>query len=272
MKNSQIKVTIVEALSDNYIFILWDEITREAAVFDPCVASLVLDFVLKHQLYLTKIFITHHHHDHVGGIEEIKAVLPHVKVYASAYDKGRIPEQTCYLNHNDLVHFSFWHGKALCVPGHTLGHLVYQFFDENLCEIVFVGDTIFSGGCGRVFEGTMSQMFQSIKMLRDVLSDNANIYCSHEYTLSNYSKLVCLEPFNSSLAEKLINIKNLRDQGIPTIPFLWGEEKKLSSILRWDDCALKETLGIESDEETFVCVRLFLNQSLNKILQAKNCQ
>ena len=252
----------IPAYEDNYIYVLVNPSTKEAAVVDPALAEGVLSYLESEKLTLTKIFNTHHHGDHVGGNSELLAKFPQAEVYASTHDKGRIPGQTHFLNHGDTISFSGEKAQIYFVPGHTLGHIAYFFSLQNGENWLFVGDTIFSGGCGRIFEGTYPQMFQSLKLLRDSLPNNTKIYCAHEYTVNNLKKISKLEPHNDKIKQKLSKCLQMREQGLQTVPSTLGEEKEFSSILRWDDKVLKDRTKTETDVETFTAVREFMNQSL----------
>ena len=159
----------IPALNDNFIYILIDDEKREAAVVDPAVADIVLSYLKNNNLQLTKIFNTHHHGDHVGGNKELIQQFPQAEVYASEDDKGRIPLQKHFLNHLDTVSFANEIAHIYSIPGHTRGHIAYHFKCKDKREYLFVGDTIFSGGCGKLFEGSFLQMFNSLKLLRDLL-------------------------------------------------------------------------------------------------------
>ncbi len=244
-------------LKDNFIYILIDEINKHAAVIDPAEAKDVLIFLEKNNLKLTKIFNTHHHFDHVGGNKELMQKFPDTEVYGSFYDKGRIPGQKYFLNHNDTVSFAGENAKVYYIPGHTLGHIAYHFKLKNNQDYLFIGDTIFSGGCGKLFEGTPTQMFTSLKFLRDNLPNETLIYCAHEYTVENYSILTKLEPDNQNIKEKLNHSIQTRKNNLFTVPFTMGVEKNYNSFLRWDDEDLKKITATESDLDTFTYVRRY---------------
>jgi hydroxyacylglutathione hydrolase len=256
------RIEQLAALTDNFIYLLIDDEKQEAAVVDPPEAKKVIHFLEKNNLTLTKIFNTHHHFDHVGGNKELIQKYPQAEVYAGIHDKGRIPLQKHFLNHNDIVSFANEKASVYYVPGHTLGHIAYHFKLKNSPDCLFIGDTIFSGGCGRLFEGTFLQMFTSLKFLRDHLSDDTLIFCAHEYTVENYSVLAKLEPNNIQIQEKLERSIHTRQQNLFTVPFTLGEEKQCSSFLRWDDPELKKITGTASDLETFTYVRKHRNNAL----------
>lgn len=251
------KIHMLPVLEDNYIFILIDEDKQEAAVVDPALAEPVLSYLSQNKLKLIKIFNTHHHYDHVGGNKELVKAFPNIKIYAGANDSGRIPCQTHYLKHGDTVFFANEMASVYFVPGHTVGHICYYFPLKSGEHHLFIGDTIFAGGCGKLFEGTMQQMFASLKFLRDNLPEKTKIWCAHEYTVENYLILQKLEPENIAIKERLEHSINLRKSNQFTVPFTMKDEKFSSSFLRWDDRKLKNTIKVTSDFETFSYVRKF---------------
>jgi hydroxyacylglutathione hydrolase len=251
------KIHMLPVLEDNYIFILIDEKNQEAVVVDPSLAEPVINYLSQNKLKLIKIFNTHHHFDHVGGNKELVKAFPNIEVYAGVNDSGRIPCQTHFLKHGDTVIFANEIASVYFVPGHTLGHICYYFNLSSGEHHLFIGDTIFAGGCGKLFEGTMQQMFASLQFLRDNLSNETKIWCAHEYTVENYLILQKLEPENKAIKVRLEESINLRKTNQFTIPFTMKEEKVSSSFLRWDDQELKNTIKISGNFETFSYVRKF---------------
>ncbi len=251
------KIHMLPVLQDNYIFILIDEDKKEAAVVDPALAGPVLNFLKQNELILTKIFNTHHHFDHVGGNKELVKAFPNVEVHAGINDSGRIPCQTHYLKHFDKVFFANEMAYIYFVPGHTLGHICYYFPFNNGEHHLFIGDTIFAGGCGKLFEGTFEQMFASLKFLRDSLPEETKIWCAHEYTVENYLILQKLEPENIAIKKRLEHSIQLRKSNQFTVPFSMRDEKISSSFLRWDDQNLKSIINVTDDFEAFSYVRKF---------------
>lgn len=251
------RIEILPVLEDNFIFLIIDEKNKEAAAVDPAVAEPVVKYLSKHNLQLTKIFNTHHHFDHVGGNRELKNLFPNVEIYGSVQDHGRIPFQTHLLKHNDKVSFSNETATVYYVPGHTLGHICYFFSLKNGENHLFIGDTIFSGGCGKLFEGTFEQMFSSLTFLRDNLPNNTTIWAAHEYTLENYLILSKLEPANQKILDKISKVTKILQMGHHTVPFTLSEEKEISSFLRWDDLKLQEITQTNNAFDTFCFVRKF---------------
>lgn len=236
--------------SDNYIFVLHNPADRTAAVIDPADAPPVLAKLKELGAELTAIFNTHHHGDHVGGNRELLQHFPSAQVYASAQDNGRIPGQQHYLEDGDVVSFANRTGHVSFVPGHTRGHIAYYFapLAENEPGELFCGDTLFAGGCGRLFEGTPADMQPSLAKLRD-LPDNTRVWCAHEYTLSNLKFAVSIDQGNEELRSRLTQVKQARQQNQPTIPTLLSIEKATNPFLRWDTPAL-QTLAKSQDPIT----------------------
>ncbi|PLS68707.1 MAG: hydroxyacylglutathione hydrolase [Cyanobacteria bacterium M5B4] len=234
-------------LQDNYVFVLHDR--GEAAVVDPAVAAPVIDKLRELGARLVAIFNTHHHHDHVGGNRELLAAYPEAIVYGGAADEGRIPGQTVFLQHHDRVTFGGITGEVLFVPGHTRAHIAYHFPGHLFC-----GDTLFSGGCGRLFEGTPSQMVQSLSQLRQ-LPDDTKVWCAHEYTLNNLKFAVTIDPDNAALADRFEIVKQMRTDHIPTIPSTIGVEKATNPFLRWDSPALQRVTKQTEADRVFAKIR-----------------
>lgn len=246
----------IPVLSDNYVFVLSDPQKKIAAVIDPAVASPILDYLAKIDCQLVAIFNTHHHSDHVGGNKELVQQFPDVCVYGGVEDKGRIPHQQVFLKQDDTVQFADRMGQVFFVPGHTRAHIAYYFPPTTTGETgeLFCGDTIFAGGCGRLFEGTPAQMVDSIGKLRQ-LPDNTRVWCAHEYTLSNLKFAVTVDRDNAALQERYQSVQQARSQGIPTIPSLLGIEKQTNPFLRWDTPAIQTTAKITQPARVFGRIR-----------------
>lgn len=249
------RVEIVPAFEDNYIFILRDEAAPTAAVVDPGDASPVLSYLKKNSLQLVTIFITHHHADHVGGIRQLKKFFPQARVFASAVDTGRIPEQSDALQEGDSVYFASETARVLFIPGHTRGHIAYFFAGSS--PQLFCGDTLFGAGSGGLFEGTYEQMLSSLKKLRS-LPPTTTVYCAHEYTEKNLTVALQLEPQNQAVANRLRLVSICREKGLATVPLTLSEELTTNPFLRWDDPVLQAHLKTEGDElATLTAVRKF---------------
>ena len=250
------KIQIIPVLSDNYIFLLWDEQTKTAAVVDPAVAKPVLAKIKELDLELVAIFNTHHHGDHVGGNRELQKAFPNVCIYGGAEDKGRIPGQKVYLQEGNQVEFGDRTATIFFIPGHTRAHIAYYFPPVEPTGIgeLFCGDTIFAGGCGRLFEGTPAQMVDSIGKLRQ-LPDQTRVWCAHEYTLSNLKFAITVDADNQVLQSRFAQVKQKRDRNISTVPSLLGIEKQTNPFLRWDQPALQATAKKNEPARVFGKIR-----------------
>ena len=224
------KVEIIPCLQDNYSYLIIDEDKLEACVVDPSEAKPIIDYLSGKNINLKYILNTHHHYDHIGGNTELKKKFGSV-VLGFNGDAKRIPEIDILLKDNEIWNIGNFKAKIIHIPGHTTGHICFYFFDENL---LFTGDTLFSLGCGRIFEGTYEQMYDSLNKLKS-LPKETKIYCGHEYTLNN-SKF-CLEhdSENSSLLKKIEFIKKQRNNNLPTIPSTLQDEIDCNIFLRAND-------------------------------------
>ncbi len=246
----------LEALSDNYIFLVHDTKKHIAAVVDPAAAEPVLKKLNQLQAELVAIFNTHHHYDHVGGNTQLMQKFPQVKVYGGIEDRGRIPGQQVFLQQGDRVQFADRMGEVIFVPGHTRAHIAYYFPPQSANEPgeLFCGDTLFAGGCGRLFEGTPGQMVDSLNKLRN-LPDNTRIWCAHEYTLKNLQFALTVDGNNPDLQSRYEQVKDFRSQGKPTIPSLLGVEKRTNPFLRYDYPELQSTVNSQEPVQTFARLR-----------------
>lgn len=244
------------ALSDNYVFLLHDPVKNVAAVVDPAVAAPVLHQLEALGARLIAIFNTHHHSDHVGGNVELLNHFPEGVVYGGAEDKGRIPGQQVFLQEGDRVAFGDRTAEILFVPGHTRAHIAYYFPPENADAVgdLFCGDTLFAGGCGRLFEGTPTQMVDSLNKLRH-LPDNTRVWCAHEYTLKNLQFAVTVENHNSDLQTRFTEVQAARQRSEATVPSLLGVEKRTNPFLRWDQPELQKAVKASNDIQTFSRLR-----------------
>lgn len=217
----------VQNALQNYIWILEDTETKEAVAVDPTEAELVTLFCQKHQLNLKQIWLTHWHKDHIGGVADLTAAQ-NITVYGPRDELTKIPGITHPLQHDDHLKFNDLKVEIIATPGHTLGHIVY--FIEEL-EAVFCGDTLFAMGCGRLFEGTAEQMYHSLSRLA-ALPTHTKVYCTHEYTLSNAEFALTVEPHNHALSERAEEVRELRKQGLITLPSTIELELATNPFLR----------------------------------------
>ena len=233
--DQSLQVTAIPAFDDNYLWLIHDR--EYAAIVDPGDAASVEAALAAHQLKLAAILLTHHHADHAGGVP---ALLRHwnVPVYGPASE--RIPGISRPLREGDVVTLTSpaLRLSVLDVPGHTAGHIAYVAESEPW---LFCGDTLFAGGCGRLFEGTAEQMTNSLEKI-SALPDNTKVYCAHEYTVSNLRFAVAAEPDNPRTAERLTAAQALRARGIATVPSTLGEEKLTNPFLRYREKSIVDLL------------------------------
>ena len=207
------EIKIIPCLTDNYCYLLVDNQKKIACVIDPSEAKPVIKILEKHNIQLKYILNTHHHFDHVGGNKELK-IKYCAKVIGFEGDKNRIPEIDILVKDDQTWESDNFSAKIIFIPGHTSGHICFHFYKN---KIAFTGDTLFSLGCGRIFEGTHAEMFNSLNRLKK-LPKETKVFCGHEYTLQNSKFCIKYDPNNLMLKEKIKNIKNKLNQKLPTIP------------------------------------------------------
>ncbi len=219
-----ITVRLIPILADNYCYLLTHG--EETAIVDPGDALSVLQALKEYDLKPTKIFITHHHGDHIAGILDIKRVYG-CQVYVPAKEAFKIPGHDALLNDGESIMIGAEEGLVIATPGHTSGHLSFWFKDSRL---LFTGDALFSLGCGRLMEGTAEDLYNSLQRLKD-LPDDTQVYCGHEYTQTNAAFALSQDPNNQAIRDKLAHVKKLRANDLPTLPAMLGEEKALNPFL-----------------------------------------
>ena len=230
------QITPIPAFEDNYIWTLCQPQNKRCLVVDPGESVNVLQHLTKHQLQLDTILITHHHADHTGGITVLKQHYPDVRVIGPAAEQHRIPGLTQTVSDGDKIALAAFElaFEVISVPGHTLGHVAYYS-----APVLFCGDTLFSAGCGRLFEGSAEQMWQSLQKLM-ALPDNTSIYCTHEYTLANIKFALTVEPANTALIEYQQRCIALRLAKQPTLPTTMAQEKQINPFLRCNNKNLQQ--------------------------------
>lgn len=242
----------IPVLCDNYIFVLYERPQNTAAVVDPAEGSPVLGWLADRGVTLTAILNTHHHGDHVGGNRQLLEQFPEAVVYGGAEDRGRIPGQQVFLQEGDRVTFGDRTAQVYFVPGHTKAHIAYYFppVQPDQPGELFCGDTLFAGGCGRLFEGTPAQMVESLGKLRS-LPDHTRVWCAHEYTLKNLQFALTVDKDNGALEQRFNTVKTARQMNQATVPSQLGIEKQTNPFLRWDQPALQQTTGYTDPVRTF---------------------
>ncbi|MBA1340111.1 MAG: hydroxyacylglutathione hydrolase [Pelagibacterales bacterium] len=224
------KIEIISCLKDNYSYLLIDEKKNTACVVDPSEADPIIKYLDQNKINLKFILNTHHHFDHVGGNTKLKKKYK-AKVIGYAGDKNRIPEIDILLNDQEIWKQENFEAQIIYVPGHTLGHICFYFFKK---KIIFTGDTLFSLGCGRLFEGSYSQMYESLNKIKKLPSDT-QIFCGHEYTLANSKFCLTHDSQNEKLKIKILEIKKKRSCNLPTIPSTIKDELECNIFLRAKD-------------------------------------
>ena len=219
-------VEIIPCLQDNYSYLIIDE-NNNACVVDPSEAKPVIDLVERESINLEYILNTHHHYDHIGGNEELKERYNSIVVGYNG-DAKRIPGIDVLVENNQVWKGDNFEAKIIHIPGHTTGHISFYFFNE---KIIFTGDTLFSLGCGRIFEGTYQEMFESLNKIKS-LPEDTKIYCGHEYTLQNSKFCIKHDPTNSNLQNKILEITEKLENALPTIPSILKDEIECNIFLR----------------------------------------
>ncbi|KAK7257885.1 hypothetical protein RIF29_32190 [Crotalaria pallida] len=255
--SSSLQIELVPCLGDNYAYLLHDVDTGTVGVVDPSEAAPIIDALSKKNRNLTYILNTHHHHDHTGGNTELKEKFG-AKVIGSAIDKERIPGIDIYLNDGDTWMFAGHEVHIMATPGHTQGDINFYFPGSGA---IFTGDTLFSLSCGRLFEGTPEQMQSSLKRIM-ALPDDTNIYCGHEYTLSDSKFALSIEPGNKELQSYAAQVAHVRSKDLPTIPTTLKIEKACNPFLRTWSTEIRRKLNIAVTADDA--------EAIGVILQAKD--
>ena len=238
------KIKIIKCLQDNYSYILIDEKSNDACVIDPSESKPIINYIEKNNIKLKFILNTHHHFDHVGGNKDLKKKY-NSKVIGFEKDKDRIPEIDFFLQNREIWKNDNFEAKIYHIPGHTSGHVCYYFYNQN---ILFTGDTLFSLGCGRIFEGTYEEMFSSLQLIKNFPLDT-KIYCGHEYSYKNAEFCIKYDGDNINLKKQFERIKKLRFSNLPTIPTYLEDELNSNIFLRCDQNDLKIKLNMKNQED-----------------------
>ena len=255
------RVIPVPVLQDNYSYLIVPPDEAIAAVVDCVEVAPVVEAAKEIGVEITAILSTHHHWDHVGGNAEL-AEAQSVEVYGSADDADRIPAITHRVREGDQLHIGSLTAEILLIPAHTSGHIAYYFPQERT---VFTGDTLFAGGCGRLFEGDAGQMMRSLEKLNQLPSDT-KVYCGHEYTIRNLEFAETLEPRSKAIQDKLVWSRARRREGQPTVPTTLASERETNPFLRTGSPELRATLERlfpdteDQDETRFAQARLLKDE------------
>ncbi len=246
-----LEISIIKCLSDNYSYLIRDVETNLVGVVDPSEFEPVDSAIIRSYKKLDYILNTHHHNDHVGGNKKLKQKY-NSKVVSSKVDELRIPEIDLKLSGGDFFKFGKTSFEIIFIPGHTKGHIA--FFSQSE-KVIFTGDTLFSLGCGRIFEGSYEQMFNSLNKIKK-LPSSTKIYCGHEYTKKNYEFCKKFDFNNKFLRKKFDWISSQLNNNKPTIPSSLDEELKTNIFLRCDSLSVKEALGMNNASEEVIFKKL----------------
>lgn len=253
--NHNLQIIPIPAFKDNYIWLMHNG--TKGAVVDPGDAAPVIASLNHFNLTLTTILITHHHHDHIGGVAELLRAFPQAIVYAPAlehydFEHTAITGQNIVHLHDLNITFA-----VLDLPGHTLGHIAYYSVQQKL---IFCGDTLFGAGCGRLFEGTPTQMYHSLQKLA-ALPLTTKVYCTHEYTMHNISFALMFDPNNQMLIERHKNTQKLRESNIPSLPSTIELELATNPFMRCNNQEIQSNVQLTNarEVETFSKLRELRN-------------
>lgn len=241
----------IPAFTDNYIWIIVDDNTKNAIVVDPGDAKPVLDFLQQHDYVLQAILVTHKHFDHSGGVEELLSCFPDIPVYANKIEN--MLHTTHFTFECEVIkipHFPL-EFKVFDIPAHTAGHVAYY-----AAPFLFCGDTLFTAGCGRLFEGTAAEMFSSLQKLMK-LPDETQVYCGHEYTLSNIRFALQVEPNNDALKKRFSEAEKARSLNQPTVPSTLLLEKLTNPFLRCDNREIIDAVSKQANTKCETAVEVF---------------
>ena len=249
--NKEFEITTIKSLTDNYIWILRNNSDNLTAVIDPGESDSVNKTLKKNQWDLNQIINTHHHYDHTDGNSKLKEKW-NAELVAPKQEKNKIPNIDIEVKDGDLINLAGLKAKVIHTPGHTIGHVVYYLENE---KILFAGDTIFSLGCGRVFEGSMEDMYLSLKKIKN-LDPKTLIYCGHEYTENNLKFAKEVEKQNNDFNFFSNKISNLKELDLPTIPTVLEDELKCNPFLRTNNPDIALYFGVSNDSDLEIFSKL----------------
>ena len=232
-------IDIIPCLNDNYSYLICDEKTNTVAIIDPSEFSTCDKIINQNYKKLDFILNTHHHYDHIGGNEQLKNKY-NAKIFGFIVDKERIPGLDKLLVDNQKFKIGSLNFATLFIPGHTKGHIAFYLKEE---KVIFTGDTLFSLGCGRIFEGTYEQMFNSLKLIKNFPKETM-IFCGHEYTVKNSEFCLMYDPNNEKLKRKISENKKKIKEGFPTIPVSLQDEIDMNIFLRSDQKSIQTNLSL----------------------------
>ncbi|KAL8192832.1 hypothetical protein R6Q57_027280 [Mikania cordata] len=249
------KVIHIPCLEDNYSYLVIDEDTKQGAVVDPVEPEKVIEVAKENSVELKIVLTTHHHWDHAGGNEKIKELVPGIKVYGGSIDN--VKGCTNKVENGDKLSLGAdINILSLHTPCHTKGHISYYLTGKEEDEpAVFTGDTLFVAGCGKFFEGTAEQMYDSLCVTLASLPKPTRVYCGHEYTVKNLQFAQTVEPENAKISQKLSWAQQQRQSGLPTIPSTIGEELEINPFMRADLPEVQEKVECKSPVEALRKIR-----------------
>lgn len=250
-----LEIKSIPAFNDNYIWLIHNS-ELGCAVVDPGDATPVLHYLKQHGFTLEAILITHHHNDHIGGVPDLVRAYPNANVVGPQHEP--IPTLTHPVDEGDQIELFGERFHVITLPGHTLGHIGYVGDGKLFC-----GDVLFSAGCGRIFEGTPQQMFDSLSKLQ-ALPDETKIYCAHEYTASNLAFALAVEPDNLELQQYRDEVNRLRAQNAPTLPTTLKREKMVNPFLRYQQPSVINSVASRAQNSDPVSIFTALREWKNE--------